>query len=235
MRAFHRFTLVDQSARGRDSRDLTKGRRRDQGAVKISCARQVGPCCVGLNAALQVWGLGCRGLTQNRLNTEGSRQAAGVVSILDGGSWPQAGWDSSPGLAQPSASAVSMAYLSAAEQQPAPCLRPRACLQGVQDPNARNCHGYRKFVKRTVLENPSYGYLVNDTIVIRYTIELVISSGGALSRTPGAAAIPRPPAIQVLPLCCQHGTSSSSSSGLCADTRLRIWGWRGCTCLLHRL
>ena len=100
-----------------------------------------------------------------------------------------------------------------------PCLRPRACLQGVQDPNARNCHGYRKFVKRTVLENPSYGYLVNDTIVIRYTIELVISSGGALSRTPGAAAIPRPPAIQVLPLCCPHGISgSSSSSGLCADT-----------------
>ena len=80
-------------------------------------------------------------------------------------------------------------------------VRPRACLQGVQDPNARNCHGYRKFVKRTVLENPSYGYLVNDTIVIRYTIELVISSGGALSRTPGAAAIPRPPAIQVLLLC----------------------------------
>ena len=73
-------------------------------------------------------------------------------------------------------------------------------MQGVQDPNARNCHGYRKFVKRTVLENPSYGYLVNDTIVIRYTIELVISSGGALSRTPGAAAIPRPPAIQVFTL-----------------------------------
>ena len=38
VRAFHRFTLVDQTGQGRD---LTKGRRRDQGAVKISCARQV--------------------------------------------------------------------------------------------------------------------------------------------------------------------------------------------------
>lgn len=39
VRAFHRFTLVDQNGTGHD---LTKGRRRDQGAVKISCARQVG-------------------------------------------------------------------------------------------------------------------------------------------------------------------------------------------------
>ena len=38
VRAFHRFTLVDQKGQGRE---LTKGRRRDQGAVKISCARQV--------------------------------------------------------------------------------------------------------------------------------------------------------------------------------------------------
>lgn len=38
VRAFHRFTLVDQL---NQNRDLTKGRRRDQGAVKISCARQV--------------------------------------------------------------------------------------------------------------------------------------------------------------------------------------------------
>jgi speckle-type POZ protein len=37
VRAFHRFTLVDQSGQGRD---LTKGRTRDAGAVKISCARQ---------------------------------------------------------------------------------------------------------------------------------------------------------------------------------------------------
>lgn len=44
VRAFHRFTLVDQTGGGRD---LTKGRRRDQGAVKISCARQVrnSRCC----------------------------------------------------------------------------------------------------------------------------------------------------------------------------------------------
>ena len=87
VRAFHRFTLVDQSG---NNRDITKGRQRDQGAVKISCARQ--------------------------------------------------------------------------------------------DPNARNCHGYRKFVRRSVLEAPNNGYLVDDTIVIRYKIELVVTSGGALNR-----------------------------------------------------
>ncbi|KAF5834295.1 hypothetical protein DUNSADRAFT_9118 [Dunaliella salina] len=38
VRAFHRFTLVDQTGQGRD---LTKGRTRDAGAVKISCARQM--------------------------------------------------------------------------------------------------------------------------------------------------------------------------------------------------
>jgi hypothetical protein len=54
----------------------------------------------------------------------------------------------------------------------------------LQDPNARNCHGYRKFVKRSVLENPENGYLLNDTIIIRYTIELVVSSGGALQKQP---------------------------------------------------
>jgi len=54
----------------------------------------------------------------------------------------------------------------------------------MQDPNARNCHGYRKFVKRSVLENPENGYLLNDTIIIRYTIELVVSSGGALQKQP---------------------------------------------------
>ncbi len=37
VRAFHRFTLVDQMGQGRD---LTKGRTREAGAVKISCARQ---------------------------------------------------------------------------------------------------------------------------------------------------------------------------------------------------
>ncbi|GBF94017.1 hypothetical protein Rsub_07285 [Raphidocelis subcapitata] len=101
VRAFHRFTLVDQTGQGRD---LTKGRTRDVGAVKISCARQ--------------------------------------------------------------------------------------------DPNARNCHGYRKFVKRSILEDPARGYLMNDTIVIKYTIELVVSSGGALSRNCGP---PKPESIKVPP------------------------------------
>ncbi|KAL6770795.1 hypothetical protein ACKKBF_B32705 [Auxenochlorella protothecoides x Auxenochlorella symbiontica] len=93
VRAFHRFTLVDQTGRGGD---VSKGRRRDQGAVKISCSRA--------------------------------------------------------------------------------------------DPQARNCHGYRKFVKRSVLEDPGRGLLVGDTIVIRYHIQLVVSTGGALAR---AGAAPR--------------------------------------------
>lgn len=95
VRAFHHFTLVDQSGRGRD---ITKGRRREQGAVKISCARQ--------------------------------------------------------------------------------------------DPNARNCHGYRKFIKRNILENPDSGYLLNDTIKIKYKIELVVMSGGAFCRPEPEAALP---------------------------------------------
>ena len=69
-------------------------------------------------------------------------------------------------------------------------------LGNAQDPNARNCHGYRKFVKRSVLENPNSGYLVADTIIIKYTIELVVSSGGALARAPGTAQ-PKLPTIQV--------------------------------------
>lgn len=65
----------------------------------------------------------------------------------------------------------------------------------LQDPNARNCHGYRKFVRRSTLENPANGYLLNDTIVIRYTIELVVSSGGALTRA--GQPLPRAPSVQV--------------------------------------
>ena len=68
-------------------------------------------------------------------------------------------------------------------------------LPAAQDPNARNCHGYRKFVKRSVLESPNNGYLVADTIVIRYTIELVVSTGGALTRQ--APAGPKLPVIEV--------------------------------------
>lgn len=32
-------------------------------------------------------------------------------------------------------------------------------------------------MKRTLLEDSTKGYLVNDTIIIKYTIELVVSSG----------------------------------------------------------
>jgi hypothetical protein len=135
VRAFHRFTLVDQTGQGRD---LTKGRRRDQGAVKISCARQA--------RAARPPGAGCP-LTGLALRS----------------------WLPAPG--------------------------PHAVAARPQDPNARNCHGYRKFVKRSVLENPSSGYLVADTIIM-YTIELVVSSGGALARAPGVS-LPKLPTIQV--------------------------------------
>ena len=143
VRAFHRFTLVDQSAQGRD---LMKGRSRAQGAVKISCARQVS-CCFQRN--------------------------------------------------------VLYPFLQATSTLRAPhrqtCWLHRADPKqavAVQDPNARNCHGYRKFVKRSVLENLNNGYLVNDTIVIKYTIELVVSTGGALTRQAGPST-PKLPLIQV--------------------------------------
>ena len=92
-----------------------------------------------------------------------------------------------------------------------------------QDPNARNCHGYRKFVKRSVLENPNSGYLVADTIIIKYTIELVVSSGGALARAPGTAQ-PKLPSIQVRwslhglcqPTCDIEWLSSGSCASPCA-------------------
>lgn len=51
-----------------------------------------------------------------------------------------------------------------------------------QDPNARNCHGYRKFVKKAVLEDPDRGFLVDDRIVIRYTIDLVVSQARPRNR-----------------------------------------------------
>ncbi|PSC69902.1 BTB POZ and MATH domain-containing 2-like isoform A [Micractinium conductrix] len=124
VRAFHRFTLVDQSGRGQD---ITKGRRRDQGAVKISCARQ--------------------------------------------------------------------------------------------DPNARNCHGYRKFVKKSLLEDPQRGLLVNDTIVIRYQIELVVSSGGALSRSTSKPPVPQ---IHVPPPNLGLDLASLLQSGVSADVNFQV-------------
>lgn len=121
VRAFHRFTLVDQTGQGRD---LTKGRTRDAGAVKISCARQ--------------------------------------------------------------------------------------------DPNARNCHGYRKFVKRSILEDPNRGFLVDDTLVIKYTIELVVSTGGALSRGGGSMQC-RADLIRVPPSSLGHDLEGLLISGKDSD------------------
>ena len=58
-----------------------------------------------------------------------------------------------------------------------------------QDPNARNCHGYRKFIKRAILEDPSKGYLIDDTLIIKYSIELVVTSGGALNKNIGVSGV----------------------------------------------
>jgi hypothetical protein len=54
--------------------------------------------------------------------------------------------------------------------------------------------------QRNILEDPARGFLANDTIIIKYTIELVVSSGGALSRSsngPSKAELIRvpPPSI----------------------------------------
>lgn len=125
VRAFHRFTLVDQSGRGQD---VAKGRRRDQGAVKISCARQ--------------------------------------------------------------------------------------------DPNARNCHGYRKFVKKSLLEDPARGLLVNDTIIIKYQIELVVSTGGALSRHTNP--VKQQPQISVPPPSLGADLASLLDTGVGADVTFEV-------------
>jgi hypothetical protein len=37
-------------------------------------------------------------------------------------------------------------------------------------------------LQRNILEDPARGYLRDDTIIIKYTIELVVTTGGALSR-----------------------------------------------------
>lgn len=101
-------------------------------------------------------------------------------------------------------------FLNPQRQQSRVWLSDVACmaLQGAvkiscarQDPNARNCHGYRKFVKRSVLENPQNGYMQNDTIIIRYTIELVVSSGGALSGHKQPGLFPKASVISVS-VCC---------------------------------
>lgn len=65
-------------------------------------------------------------------------------------------------------------------------------------------------MKRNVLENQQQGYLVDDTIIIRYTIELVVSSGGALSRAAGSPAAPKAPTIQV------RGIAASCTQRFCA-------------------
>jgi speckle-type POZ protein len=57
------------------------------------------------------------------------------------------------------------------------------CVPQGQQPNILDgcdSHGHKVFVEHSVLEAPDSGYLVNDVIRIRYEIELVATSGGAL-------------------------------------------------------
>ena len=45
-------------------------------------------------------------------------------------------------------------------------------------PNSRCWHGYRKFVEQSVLENKAMGFLVQDKIVIKYRMEVVVTTLG---------------------------------------------------------
>lgn len=65
------------------------------------------------------------------------------------------------------------------------------------------------------------GLLVNDTIVIRYQIELVVSSGGALSRS---TSKPPPPQIHVPPPNLGLDLASLLQSGVGADVQFEVEG-----------
>lgn len=68
---------------------------------------------------------------------------------------------------------------------------------------------------------PQRGLLVNDTIVIRYQIELVVSSGGALSRS---ASKPPPPSIHVPHASLGPDLASLLQSGVSADVQFEVEG-----------
>lgn len=63
-----------------------------------------------------------------------------------------------------------------------------------------------------VLRCASSRYLVNDTIIIRYCIELVVSTGGALSRN-GQVVAPKQAVISVPPS--NMGRVRPCSAGFC--------------------
>jgi speckle-type POZ protein len=63
-----------------------------------------------------------------------------------------------------------------------------------QDPSARSCHGYHSFVLKTDLE-PRTRYVVNDAIIIRYEIEVVVAFGGVLNQIPYSIGIASCPTL----------------------------------------
>jgi hypothetical protein len=50
----------------------------------------------------------------------------------------------------------------------------------MQDPKALELHGYGKFIKRNELNKPAKRYIRNDTVLIRYSMELIVATGGVL-------------------------------------------------------
>lgn len=63
-------------------------------------------------------------------------------------------------------------------------------------------------------------YLKDDTIVIRYTIELVVSSGGALAKTGSAAH--RAPVVQVPPQNMGRDMQALLESGVGSDVTFLV-------------
>lgn len=92
VRAFHRFTLVDQTGQGRD---LTKGRTREAGAVKISCARQDPNArnCHGYRKFVKVCGacvLCEREATESSSRRSAGQQGGSLPGDRGSASWPAA-------------------------------------------------------------------------------------------------------------------------------------------------
>lgn len=47
-----------------------------------------------------------------------------------------------------------------------------------------NWYGYRRFVKRSIIDDTKSGFVKNDTLIIRYQMDVVISSGGSVPELP---------------------------------------------------
>jgi hypothetical protein len=50
----------------------------------------------------------------------------------------------------------------------------------MQEPKAFNWYGHRRFVKCSILNDPDNSFLKDDTVIVRYNMELIATIGGAL-------------------------------------------------------